>query len=67
MLNLGGVLSLVPVIELLNDDQRNHQRQAGEQTLLHVQWGNTQFGERLSVHSAGSRESCWPTMQTFVT
>src|ERR1700712_4358679 len=66
MLDQRDLLALIPVVKLLNDNQRNHQRQASEQTLLHVQRGDTQCGETLSVHSASSRQSCRPTMQTFV-
>ena len=46
----GGLLALLPMLQLLTTDQGHHQGEAGEQTLLKAQWRYTQWLEALASH-----------------
>jgi hypothetical protein len=48
----GLLLTLLPMLYLLAGNQRDHQGQAGEQTLLQAQWRYTQLAEALASHAA---------------
>jgi hypothetical protein len=49
----GLLLTLLPMLQLLAGDQRDHQGQAGEQTLLQTHWRYTQLAaEALASHAA---------------
>jgi hypothetical protein len=46
---------LLPMLQLLAANQRDHQGQAGEQALLQAHWRYTQLSEALASHAAFSR------------
>jgi hypothetical protein len=46
------LLTLLPMLQLLAANQRDHQGQAGKQTLLQAQWRYTQLVEALASHAA---------------
>jgi hypothetical protein len=48
----GLLLTLLPMLQLLAANQRDHQSQAGKQTLLQAQWRYTQLAEALASHAA---------------
>ena len=48
----GWLRTLLPMLQLLAGNQRNHQGQAGEQALLQAQRRYTQLAEALASHAA---------------
>jgi len=48
----GLLLTVLPMLQLLAANQRDHQGQAGKQTLLQAQWRYMQVAEALASHAA---------------
>ena len=60
------LLVLLPAQELLACDQRDQQREHGEQTLLQMQWRETQLGGTLAIHPEAPPTLGFISLRAFV-